>query len=178
MISDEYKKLLQTMHVTKFLSGTVKYEIIHEFVREYRPYNILDFGCAKGDLINELRKNFPRIQPIDGYDPAVEEFSTPPSRVYDCLISNDVIEHIEPEFLKDTLRYMESLFNRYAWFIIACYPAKKNLPDGRNAHLIVEQPSWWLNILENTLTDSRIIYQEVTEFTEGKPELRIILRKS
>ena len=29
------------------------------------------------------------------------------------------------------------------WFRIACYPAKKQLPDGRNAHLIVEKPEWW-----------------------------------
>jgi hypothetical protein len=29
------------------------------------------------------------------------------------------------------------------WFRIACYPAKKHLPDGRNAHLIVESPAWW-----------------------------------
>jgi hypothetical protein len=29
------------------------------------------------------------------------------------------------------------------WFRIACYPAKKYLPDGRNAHLIVELPEWW-----------------------------------
>jgi hypothetical protein len=39
---------------------------------------------------------------------------------------------------------------RCGWFRIACYPAKKHLPDGRNAHLIIESPDWWrTKILSN-----------------------------
>jgi hypothetical protein len=30
-----------------------------------------------------------------------------------------------------------------ACFRIACYLAKKFLPNGRNCHLIVQHPDWW-----------------------------------
>jgi hypothetical protein len=66
------------------------------------------------------------------------------------LISTDVLEHIEPEFVANVLQHMDSLFTRVAYLLIATCPAKKSLPDGRNAHLIQEEPDWWRPlILEN-----------------------------
>ena len=56
-------------------------------------------------------------------------FEMYPQKTYDCLISNDVLEHIEPMFLIETLNKIEDLFTKSAWLIIACYPAKKILPD-------------------------------------------------
>ena len=49
---------------------------------------------------------------------------------------------------------------RYGFFRIACYPAKKKLLDGRNAHLIVEDPAWWreqiLSHMNVTIVDESI----------------------
>jgi hypothetical protein len=33
--------------------------------------------------------------------------------------------------------------------VISLIPAKKTLPDGRNAHLILEKPHWWKDKLAN-----------------------------
>jgi hypothetical protein len=73
---------------------------------------------------------------------------------------------------------MQELFKNHAWFIIACYPAKKLLPDGRNAHLIIESPIWWLDKIKDVFNKSTIIYHEVVEIASGKLELRIVLNKN
>jgi hypothetical protein len=47
------------------------------------------------------------------------------------------------------------------WFRIACYPAKKHLPDGCNAHLIVESPAWWREQLLANM-DITIVSEEIS----------------
>jgi trans-aconitate methyltransferase len=178
MISDDYKQnLTQLQQANKFKGLLVKYDPIQQFVQHYQPASIIDYGCAKGTLIQQLKQDFPHIATIHGYDPGVPEFDTIPQTTYDCLISNDVIEHFEPEFLQQSLVHMNSLWTRATWLIIACYPAKKHLPDGRNAHLIVETPDWWRQMVGKCFTDCRVVYDEVVEFAPGKPELRLILER-
>jgi len=179
MITEEYRKQLHDLQKQKkFSSALVKYPDVKKFIEVYHPRSLLDYGCARGDLINQLSIDFSNIHPLDGFDPAVPQFEIIKEKSYDCIISNDVIEHIEPEFLDQTLRQMQELFERYAWFIIACYPAKKKLPDGRNAHLTIESPEWWLEKIKNNFDNSKIVHYEIIEFKLGQPELRIILNKN
>jgi hypothetical protein len=179
MISDEYKIQLQKLHGReKFSSGLIKYVEIKKFIELYQPKSLLDYGCSTGKLIEQLKIDFPNINPLDGFDPAVPMFDTIKEKSYDCIISNDVIEHIEPEFLDQTLEQMQELFKSCAWFIIACYPAKKQLLDGRNAHLIIESPEWWISKIQSIFSKSSINYYEITEIELGKTELRIILNKN
>ena len=178
LLSDNYKQFLKQLQTkNKFKGLLVKYEPVKVFVEQYRPDSILDYGCAKGHLIQQLRKDFANIKTIDGYDPGVPEFDCISQAQYDCLISNDVIEHFEPEFLDQSLMHMNTLFTRAAWLIIACYPAKKNLPDGRNAHLIIESSDWWRQRVAQCFTNCRVVYDQVVEFAPGKPELRLILER-
>lgn len=175
--SDEYRRNLQDLQQQRRFKGfLVKYEPVKRFIERYHPKTVLDFGCAHGTLVEKLREDFPKMQ-VDGYDPGVPEYSVIPLDRYDCLISNDVIEHFEPEYLDRNLRTMDQLFSRTAWLIIACYPAKKLLPDGRNAHLVVESPQWWIHKVRECFADSRVIWSEVTEIKPGRPELRLILEK-
>lgn len=179
MISEEYKKQIQHIQRReKFHSSIVKYHAVKNFIETYQPASLLDYGCAQGGLLDTIKIDFPNINPLDGFDPAVPKFEIIKEQSYDCIISNDVIEHIEPEFLDQTLEGMQDLFERYAWFIIACYPAKKTLPDGRNAHLIVESPDWWINKIKSIFTKSKIEWYEIAEFKPNQPELRIILSKN
>lgn len=60
---------------------------------------------------------------------------------------------------------MDQLFSigqKYQYHLIACHPAKKTLSDGRNAHLIIENPDWW----KVKMIDPRwkIIHEEILEF--------------
>ena len=178
IISDNYKATLEELqNNNRFKGSLVKYDPVKEFIDKYKPQSIIDYGCARGNLVNQLKKDFSNIPIIEGFDPGVPEFNTIKQHSYECLISNDVIEHFEPEFLDSTLQKMETLYTKSAWLIIACYPAKKRLPDGRNAHLIIESPKWWIEKIKNTFTTSKIVKKEIVEFREGKPEIRLILEK-
>ena len=121
--------------------------------------SIIDFGCGKAkyyfEEINIINKRYNNIQSFWGlnnyilYDPAVEKYSEYPNRKADGVICIDVVEHI-PE--KDINNFIEEIFmlaNKFVFIVIACYPAKKKLPDGRNVHLCIKSPDEWKKIISN-----------------------------
>ena len=48
------------------------------------------------------------------------------------------------------------------YHLIACHPAKKCLSDGRNAHLIIESPTWWRSKLQSI--DYQIVSEKITQY--------------
>jgi hypothetical protein len=46
------------------------------------------------------------------------------------------------------LRHIFLLARRGAYLVIATRPARELLPDGRNAHLIIQPPEWWVEQLK------------------------------
>lgn len=177
IITDQYKQELQRLQTENKFKGLLgKYDPINKFVQKYNPTSIIDYGCAHGRLIDQLKLDFPEIDIIEGYDPGVPRFENIKHSTYECLISNDVIEHVEPSMLDITLEKMEMLYTKSAWLIIACYPAKKFLSDGRNAHLTIETPEWWLKKISSLFKNSKIVWQSI-EYVNNKPELRVVLEK-
>ena len=141
MITDEYKKILTTIHAkTKFGKRRKLPSMLEDYIAEKNPDSILDFGCGKGNLVETLKEKYPN-KTILGFDPANPDYSKPLQAV-DMIISTDVLEHIEPHFLADTLIEIKNN-SKYIFHLISCAPAKLILPDGRNAHLIQETPIWW-----------------------------------
>lgn len=103
---------------------------------------VLDYGCGKGWLATYLRRSYT----VRNYDPAVPEFAALPLPA-DFLVCWDVLEHIEPPALDDVLAHIASLAPA-AHFTIGLQPDRtKVMPDGRNPHLILEPPEWWLSRL-------------------------------
>jgi 2-polyprenyl-3-methyl-5-hydroxy-6-metoxy-1,4-benzoquinol methylase len=156
LINDEYKKQLQEMHQKPkmFYRGTKVASKLEDFLKTYNPSSLIDFGCGKGDLHKLLGEMIPKVT---GYDPGMPEFENLPNDTYEVLVSTDVLEHIEPEMIDETLKAINNLFTKSCYLLIASYPAKKHLPDGRNAHLIIESFDWWKNKLE-TFVNGKIVY--------------------
>lgn len=110
--------------------------LVKELMREQHCETLLDYGCGKGSLVQQ-------IPGAVGYDPALPEFSERPDPA-DLVVCTDVLEHIEPDLLDNVLTDLRTLSKRCVYIIVSCRPAAKTLPDGRNAHLIVESQSWWM----------------------------------
>lgn len=104
---------------------------------------ILDYGAGKGRLAESIKPFLKHHVEMYFYDPAVEAWAASPSprELVTCI---DVLEHIEPEYLDGVLDDLARVTRRFGFFTIATGPAKKILSDGRNAHLIIEPPAWWL----------------------------------
>ena len=166
IINPDYQAQLSEMHSKgQFVRGGKLLKSLNPFFKQYQPTSVLDYGCGHGGLMAAIKEAYPAMQ-VEGYDPGNPKHNRMPKRSFDAVISGDVFEHIEPEHLDATLQLINSKILRCGWFRIACYPAKKKLPDGRNAHLIVESPEWWRKKLE-TVMGVRIVWEEISVFDKS-----------
>lgn len=144
-VSQDYKNELLLLHQNSVFGNL---QNIPEYVKEYLTKNkigsILDFGCGKGLLVDSLKNEYPTKQ-IYGYDPTHSIYNKITDSKIDMILSFDVLEHIEPENLDNVLALLHNKCNKVMHHLIACHPAKRFLSDGRNAHLIIEEPNWWRN---------------------------------
>jgi len=141
MISPEYIEQNKTLHDINEEYGTSgrKFaQIVQEICQQHNTLDILDYGCGKATLDASL----PGFM-VRNYDPGIEEHSAMPEPA-DIVVCTDVMEHIEPPFVEDVLDHIKSVMIKGGLITIASRPAKKSLPDGRNAHLIQENYRWWL----------------------------------
>ena len=142
LISPEYAALNAGLHKSNDAYGTsggLYTADVMRFCAALKARSVLDYGAGKG----LLRKSLPQTLDVREYDPAIEAISARPEQA-DIVTCTDVLEHIEPECLLEVLEDINGLSARGVFLSIACRPAKKFLSDGRNAHLIVEKPMWWL----------------------------------
>lgn len=142
LISPEYQSLLQQAHAQDHEWGSSAKRRLGEVLalaHELGAGRVLDYGCGKGVLLDELCM---AGLTVAGYDPGMPEYSAPPATA-DLLVCIDVLEHIEPASIDAVLAHIATLAP-VAYLVIALFPARKILPDGRNAHLIVQPPDWWL----------------------------------
>ena len=109
----------------------------------FDPKSILDYGCGKGGTADYIEST--THFKVDRYDPGYAPYSAKPTRTYDFVYSTDVFEHIELEDVGPSIAYINSLTSRYHAHIIDLDPAKKTLPDGRNAHVTLLTQAQWLN---------------------------------
>ena len=166
IIDPSYQHQLSTMHGHgQFARGSKILKNVQPFIEQYQPTSLLDFGCGHGALIASIQELYPTMR-VEGYDPGNPNHNRMPKRSFDVIVSADVFEHIEPKYLNETLDLISNKMQKSGWFRIACYPAKKHLPDGRNAHLIVEFPEWWrARILD--VMNVTIVKEEISVFDKS-----------
>jgi hypothetical protein len=137
-------------------------ERIYAFARKIGARSIVDYGCGEGTLKKA-------ILPMGWtgffceYDPGMPGPRANLPKPAHLLACTDVLEHIEPDKLDAVLRHQFAVAELGAFMSIATRPANKVLPDGRNAHLIIETPQWWVEKL-------RTIGWEVAEQYEKTKE--------
>ena len=146
LISPEYAALNREMHEKKpqyGTSGDKWANLTNTIARDWRVSEVLDYGSGKGTLKQELDRIGDLPYRVMEYDPAVPGKEIKPLRA-DLVVCGDVMEHVEPDCVHDVLDDIRNISRVGALFVISTSPAKKHLPDGRNAHLIVEPMEWWL----------------------------------
>jgi 2-polyprenyl-3-methyl-5-hydroxy-6-metoxy-1,4-benzoquinol methylase len=173
LYSKQYVEELKWLHAKadrpRGFGGKIKpLGAFYSFYEKWQPKTVLDYGCGKGAILNHLRETLPSTI-WHGYDPAVDEFRKIMNAQYNCVFSNDVLEHIEPNCLDSVLDHIWSLAEKNLWLRIDTKPARKTLMDGRNAHLILEDKDWWTNKLSQRA--GKIVYIELGK--KGKLDVAI-----
>lgn len=141
LITPEYRSLNGQLHSANPDFGAHGHKwgpVIEKFADKIRAKRILDYGAGKCTLALSM----PHL-PIFNYDPAIDGLDGEPEPA-DLVTCTDVLEHIEPDCLDAVLDHMQALAINAVFLIIATRPARKELPDGRNAHLIQKRIAWWL----------------------------------
>ena len=144
LITEDYRKQIAEVHATTPGWGTTGRHfasLVQKIARDYAVSNILDYGCGKQTLSRAL----PAFR-IKGYDPGLPGLDIPPEP-HDLVVCTDVLEHIEPDCLEAVLDDLQRVTRIVLFAQVATSPAIQILPDGRNAHLIVEPAKWWLRHL-------------------------------
>lgn len=140
-------------------AGRIKDMILHHGAR-----SILDYGAGKGMQYQPMTVRiesigeWPSVQTFWGvneircYDPCYQPFNALPDGKFDGVISTDVLEHCPEEDIPWIIDEIFGYANRFVFANVACYPAKKRLPNGENAHCTIHPPEWWNDILRETST--------------------------
>lgn len=142
LISNQYLSMNKALHKKEHFGagGSLWTDVVTQMLKLYPDSTVLDYGCGKGKLAEAIRRK--HDIGINEYDPAIEGKDGSPSPA-DIVMCTDVLEHIEPECLESVLKDIHRVTKRIAFLAISLRLAKKTLPDGRNAHLIVQPKTWW-----------------------------------
>jgi hypothetical protein len=126
---------------------------VADLVRETSAATILDYGAGKATayqrIDGEPADSRLRAHPawpgvtVTCFDPGYAPFAAPYEGKFDGVISTDVVEHIADEDVDWVLDEMFRAAGRFVYVVAACYPARKALPNGENAHVTLQGPEWW-----------------------------------
>jgi len=167
--SPRYKKLLSeyaAMHEDGRFSGIGCFKWrkqLRTLINETGSKTLIDYGCGHGVHLKEqtVKALFAKlnvfcsswtealgVESITGYDPASDQYSILPEGQFDGAICIDVLEHIDENDLPWVIDEIFSYATKFVFLTVATVPAKKNLPNGENAHVTIRDQDWW-----NTLID-------------------------
>lgn len=163
LVSEAYRQQIAAMHGSRKWGGDgAKHAAaVSTFAEQIGAVTILDYGCGRGELAKSLE---PRR--VSQFDPAIPGRDGMP-KPCDLVVCTDVLEHVEPDRLDAVMDHLRRLTGKGAYLTIATRPANAILPDGRNAHLIVQPAPWWTDRVERqgwTIVD-----------VQGKPDFEVRL---
>ena len=164
LISESYRQQNKQLHEAGNygISGHKRAAQVLEIANAIGTRDILDYGCGRRTL--ETALGFA----ISNYDPCLAGFDSEPKPAQ-LVVCSDVLEHIEPEYLDNVFDDIQRVTLDTAYLVISTRPAKKILPDGRNAHLIQEGFGWWAPKL-----DARF---KIVFFRNRKTDLHFVCEK-
>tara|TARA_B100002019_G_scaffold290722_1_gene309074 strand:- start:7036 stop:7569 length:534 start_codon:yes stop_codon:yes gene_type:complete len=144
-ISKDYLEEQINLHKNKNYGSAslLHVPVIIKILNETGITSISDYGAGKKRLLEGITNSgFKNKIEYFPYDPAFPEYGDP--RPAELVTVIDVMEHIEPEYLNTVLDNIKNITQKLCYFSISTSPAKKELSDGRNAHLLQHPPRWWL----------------------------------
>lgn len=130
---------------------------IKDLVVTHGATSLLDYGCGKGMQYLKLRvhERWGGILP-HCYDPGIKALSELPDGNFDGVICTDVLEHVPESEITGVVDELIGKADRFLYASIDLEPARKHLPDGRNAHVLLKPEAWWLELFTDLSRDAGI----------------------
>lgn len=160
---EQYKSIHQ--NVAGYGAGSRHFEYVQLILRCCQFSDILDFGCGKGVLADQITES--GAATCVKYDPARPGIDALPNRRFDAVVNTDVLEHVPESELDDVLNKFVGLSNS-AIIIPHLAKARVILPNGENAHCTIKTPEEWLAIF-------KIHYKYVFRLAHHSPKHALFL---
>ena len=159
---------------------------IKRLIRSSGARSILDYGSGKGRQYDLRRvvdredgidypdiKSYWGVQELRCYDPAYARFSELPSGTFDGVICTDVLEHCPEDDIPWILDELFAYARSFVYANVACFPARKRLPSGGNAHCTIKPVKWWEeHILRAARARPGVKYEFRLAYRKGQAETR------
>lgn len=129
---------------------------VKRLIARTQSQSVLDYGSGKGLQYQttpvrvdgeagewESVGDYWDIDYVACYDPCYPPYAELPGTRFDGVISTDVLEHCPEEDLTWIVEELFGLADKFVFASIAGYPARKQLPNGENAHCTVRPLQWW-----------------------------------
>jgi len=127
---------------------------IQACIVELKPYSIVEYGCGRSRLCDDLEYNEASYV---RFDPAIPGIDVLTASKADLVINTDVLEHIPRAEVDALLEKIAALGNR-VFFNISTRLASEVLPNGENAHCTVLPAEEWLEILLPHFPDAELVH--------------------
>jgi len=138
-------------------------KIIKKIIEKNKLENLLDYGSGKGDrYFNKsdfANEEYPPLEKYWNikptlYDPGVP-YAKPTNRIFDIVVSIDVLEHIPTEDLNWVINEIFNFSKKIVFLNIACYPAERNFSNGENLHISLFHPMWWYGFITSIASNHK-----------------------
>jgi hypothetical protein len=128
---------------------------IRRLIQESGARRILDYGSGKGtqyDIVGfavpgegewDSVLDYWEVDEVVCFDPAYTPYSRVPEGKFDGVIATDVLEHCPEEDVPWILDELFAYSRNFVYANVACFPARKRLPSGGNAHCTIKPVKWW-----------------------------------
>ena len=132
---------------------------VKKLIDAFGARSILDYGAGKGRQYTSIKVKLPDgreyasipaywgVDRVVCYDPGYEPFSQLPAAQCDGVVSTDVLEHCPEEDVPWIVAELFAFARMFVLANVACYPARKRLANGENAHCTVRPQEWWNEII-------------------------------
>jgi hypothetical protein len=133
---------------------------IKKLIKATGTRTLLDYGCGKGRQYWPYRiqdaeegveypdiKSFWGIADVRCYDPGYTPFNELPAGTFDGVICTDVLEHCPEEDVPWIVGELFQYAQKFVYANVACFPARKRLPSGGNAHCTIKPARWWEDLI-------------------------------
>jgi hypothetical protein len=151
LVSQTYKSVLKQTHadLRSTWGGGHSVDKLPKYEADMKAKQvatILDYGCANGKFKIYMNKHRPHYTVFE-YDPGIEGKDALPQPA-DYIVCCDVMEHIEPDLLDNVMLHLQSLMLKGGFFNISTKDAVTLLSDGSNAHKLVKDGAWWVDVFK------------------------------
>ena len=180
LITDAYKTQLRAEHGGKSKWGSTAHKRVGRSVvallAEHSDLtSVLDYGAGKSTLEDYVQARVARSLNWTNYDPGMLGLDSVPTGQYDLVVTSDVLEHVEPECVEDTLELLGRLTRKVMHNNIPCTLTGKTFASGpykgKDLHLTIKTPDEWRQMFTDLLPD----FTELSYKASPKKRLRAVL---